>query len=158
MSRNRIAQELDVATSTVTKCAQHAGIELDVAPADAIAGRVRQAEQARLELAGLAHEIAMKAGRKLSRAIGRDDYVAVRPLSVAFGIAADKEIELARVIPEPDVDESSSAREAFDGMVGAILEDGHAQRAAVAAGIQPPLWGMPASYYEETGTRREGAE
>ncbi|GLB63807.1 hypothetical protein NCCP2495_16860 [Dietzia sp. NCCP-2495] len=102
IGRNRIADQLDVAQSTVTKAAQHAGIDLDAAPAAATAGRARQAEHARLELAGLAHQIAVKAGNKLVDALDRDDLDAIRPLSVAFGVSADKEIALARHLPAGD--------------------------------------------------------
>ena len=116
VSRNRIADQLDVAPATVTKAARHAGIDLDTAPADAVAGRVRQAEQARLELAGLAHRIAMTAGEKLVDALDRDDLEAVRPLAVAFGVAADKEISLARVLPDDNRDEHEAAELWLEGL------------------------------------------
>lgn len=99
VGRNQIADQLNVAHATVTKSARHAGIDLDTAPAEATAGRARQAEHARLELAGLAHQIAMSAGTKLLTAIDRDDLEAMRPLSVAFGVSADKDIALARYLP-----------------------------------------------------------
>lgn len=99
VGRNQIAVQLDVANATVSKAARHAGVDLDAAPAEATAGRARQAEHARLELAGLAHQIAMKAGNKLVAALDRDDLEAMRPLAVAFGVAADKEIALARHLP-----------------------------------------------------------
>ena len=102
VGRNQIAVQLDVAQSTVSKAAQHAGIDLDAAPAAATAGRARQAEHARLELAGIAHQIAMSAGNKLLTAIDRDDLEAMRPLAVAFGVSADKEINLARHLPDSD--------------------------------------------------------
>ena len=102
VGRNQIAVQLDVAQSTVSKAARHAGVDLDAAPAAATAGRARQAEHARLELAGLAHQIAMSAGNKLLTAIDRDDLDAVRPLAIGFGIAADKEIALARHLPDSD--------------------------------------------------------
>jgi hypothetical protein len=64
-----------------------------------------------LELAGLAHRIAMTAGEKLVDALDRDDLEAVRPLAVAFGVGADKEIALARVLPDDsDQDEYRAAR------------------------------------------------
>lgn len=102
VGRNQIAVQLDVANATVSKAARHAGVDLDAAPAAATAGRARQAEHARLELAGLAHRIAMTAGEKLLTALDRDDLDAVRPLAIGFGIAADKEISLARHLPDSD--------------------------------------------------------
>jgi hypothetical protein len=83
-----------------------------------------------LELAGLAHRIAMTAGEKLVDALDRDDLEAVRPLAVAFGVGADKEIALARVLPDDNRDEHAAAQLWLDGL--------RLQLEAAEAGLIPP--------------------
>lgn len=120
-SRNAIARRLDCSPSTVSKAAQHAGIEFNTAPAEtATAVAVARSTASRAELADRAATLADKAGRRLSVELDAEvlDPGAVRSLATVFGIATDKHLALAATLPDSA---ETSSKGALDALMGAIL-------------------------------------
>lgn len=125
LARNEIARRLKRAPSTVTRAADHAGVEFDSgSTATATKAASEQATARRAELAELTADIALLAGRRLRMEVGAEllDPANVRALATAMGVSVDKALLLAATIPEMSDDGMSVAREFMQAIDTDALE------------------------------------
>jgi len=121
--RNAIARALAVSTATVSRAAAIAGVEFDRGPTEvATRTRAEQLAEDRADLAGMAAEIARRAGRRLFIEAGAEviDPATLTALNRVFGTATDKALTAGMLAPSDDQDQYRDARLWVDALQAQI--------------------------------------
>ena len=134
--RNEISRALAVSTATVSRAAAIAGVEFDRGPTEvATRTRTEQLAQDRAELAGMAAEIARRAGRRLYIEAGAEviDPATLTALNRVFGTATDKALTAGMLTDRLDSDDHhgnsllDQLRGGFDSWAAALADQGQDQ-------------------------------
>lgn len=137
-SRNSIARALQVAPSTVSKAATHAGVEFTAASADAIKGRRRQASRDRLDVVELSSDIALRAGGDLLDALDAGDVQTAKTLATVYGIAADKIAALSKITSDDTEADQDHGKSVLSRFITAVETQYHYQGGDLAADTGAP--------------------
>ena len=149
--RNAIARALGVSTGTVSNAARIVGVEFDVTGTE-VASRTRaeQLAEDRADLAGMAAEIARRAGRRLFIELGATvlEPGTVTALNRVFGTATDKALAAGLVVPDDDRDQHRMARLWLEGLHAQIRAAELGLIASDADGNTPMFLGQPGAHID----------